>query len=267
MMRLSGEIRLLWRTRPSNQPTSLRFRSPRAKRRRRGLRELASGLEVKMRRLVDANVIGIFIWNLEGRIVEANEAFLHMVQYGPEDLALGRVRWRDLTPAEWHDRDDRAEADLQCDRNLPAVREGVLPEKRKSRAGAGRRRVVRKGGKGWCRFRTRFERAKTRRRGVREEWNSRRVRWSIPRWTPWSPWTEMESSRTETLRRKRFWGGPAWKPWGAGCRKPSFRCRYCLVHAPLPLLLPDPGAGPFSTSESKSLRSAATARNFPSSYL
>ena len=29
----------------------------------------------KIRRLVDANILGIFTWNLEGAIVEANEAF------------------------------------------------------------------------------------------------------------------------------------------------------------------------------------------------
>src|SRR5262249_37705447 len=27
------------------------------------------------RRLVDANIIGIFIWNIEGRVIEANDAF------------------------------------------------------------------------------------------------------------------------------------------------------------------------------------------------
>jgi C4-dicarboxylate-specific signal transduction histidine kinase len=37
-----------------------------------------------------------------------------MVQYGHEDLASGRVRWRDLTPAEWRDCDERAVADLKA---------------------------------------------------------------------------------------------------------------------------------------------------------
>ena len=32
--------------------------------------------EAKVRRLVDSNIIGIFILDLEGRIVEANDAFL-----------------------------------------------------------------------------------------------------------------------------------------------------------------------------------------------
>jgi PAS domain S-box-containing protein len=78
------------------------------------LRELASGLEAKVRRLVDSNIIGICVWNLEGEIIEANEAFLHMVGYSREDLISGRVRWTDLTPAEWWDRDERAVAQLKA---------------------------------------------------------------------------------------------------------------------------------------------------------
>jgi PAS domain S-box-containing protein len=61
--------------------------------------------EAKIRRLVDANIIGIFIWDFDGRILEANEAFLHIVGYDHEDLVAGRVRWTDLTPPEWRDRD------------------------------------------------------------------------------------------------------------------------------------------------------------------
>ena len=37
--------------------------------------------EKKIRRLVDANILGITIWNAEGAIVTSNEAFLCMVQY------------------------------------------------------------------------------------------------------------------------------------------------------------------------------------------
>jgi PAS domain S-box-containing protein len=78
------------------------------------VRELASGLEAKIRRLVEANVVGIVIWTLEGAITEANDAFLHMVQYGREDLTLGRVRWTDLTPPEWRGRDTQALTDLRA---------------------------------------------------------------------------------------------------------------------------------------------------------
>ena len=63
--------------------------------------------ETKVRRLVDSNIIGIFIWHFDGHILEANDAFLHMVGYDREDLVAGRIRWTDLTPPEWHDVDAR----------------------------------------------------------------------------------------------------------------------------------------------------------------
>jgi PAS domain S-box-containing protein len=63
--------------------------------------------EARIRRLVDANIIGIFIWDFQGRIVEANDAFLRMVGFEPEDLVSKPVRWTDLTPPEWLDRDEQ----------------------------------------------------------------------------------------------------------------------------------------------------------------
>src|SRR5216684_5738678 len=69
--------------------------------------------EGKIRRLVDANILGIFIWSLEGAIVGANEAFLRMLQYGRDDPLSGRVRWTDLTPGEWRERDERAVTELK----------------------------------------------------------------------------------------------------------------------------------------------------------
>ena len=78
------------------------------------VRELAKGLEAKIRRLVEANVVGIVMWNLEGTITGANDAFLRMVQYDRKDLGSGRVRWTDLTPAEWRGHDEQAVADLKA---------------------------------------------------------------------------------------------------------------------------------------------------------
>ncbi len=57
--------------------------------------------EAKVRRLVDANIIGILIIDLAGRIIEANDAFLRMLGYEREDLVSGRMRWTELTPPEW----------------------------------------------------------------------------------------------------------------------------------------------------------------------
>jgi PAS domain S-box-containing protein len=70
--------------------------------------------EARIRRLVDSNIIGIIIWDLEGRIIEANHAFLDMLGYSREDLISGRVRRTELTPPEWRDADDRAIAELKA---------------------------------------------------------------------------------------------------------------------------------------------------------
>ena len=69
--------------------------------------------EARIRRLVDANIIGITIRDIEGRILEANDAFLSLLGYDREDLAAGHLRWTDLTPPEWHDRDARAVAEIK----------------------------------------------------------------------------------------------------------------------------------------------------------
>jgi PAS domain S-box-containing protein len=78
------------------------------------VRKLASGLEAKIRRLVEANVVGIAMWNLEGAITDANEAFLQLVQCDRDDLTSGRVRWKDVTPPEWHECDYWALAQLKA---------------------------------------------------------------------------------------------------------------------------------------------------------
>jgi PAS domain S-box-containing protein len=69
--------------------------------------------EAKIRRLVDANIIGIYIWEIEGRIIEANDTFLRMVGFDREDLVSGRVLWTDLTPSEGRDRSVRAVEEMK----------------------------------------------------------------------------------------------------------------------------------------------------------
>jgi formate hydrogenlyase transcriptional activator len=68
--------------------------------------------EEKVRRLVEAGILGIFFATVEGGIVEANQAFLQMLQYDRQDLVAGRLRWEDLTPAEWRERDERSMAEF-----------------------------------------------------------------------------------------------------------------------------------------------------------
>jgi PAS domain S-box-containing protein len=73
----------------------------------------------KIRRLVDSNIIGVIIWELEGRILEANDAFLRIVGYDREDLAAGRLNRRMLTPSEAHELDERNVADMKLSGTIP----------------------------------------------------------------------------------------------------------------------------------------------------
>lgn len=77
--------------------------------------------EAKIRRLVDANIIGIFAWRSpsaderDGRIslLEANDAFLQMLGYDRADFVAGRVPRTGLTPPEWQERDLQTMAELR----------------------------------------------------------------------------------------------------------------------------------------------------------
>ncbi|HEY1140077.1 MAG TPA: AAA family ATPase [Lysobacter sp.] len=62
--------------------------------------------EARVRRLFNSNIIGIFTWNLDGRILDGNEAFLRIVGYDAADLTEGRVGWKQLLPPEWDPDDD-----------------------------------------------------------------------------------------------------------------------------------------------------------------
>jgi PAS domain S-box-containing protein len=63
--------------------------------------------EAEIRRLVEASIVGIFIWNPEGQILEANDAFLRLMGYSREELLSGEMCWTDLTPPEWPDHKER----------------------------------------------------------------------------------------------------------------------------------------------------------------
>ncbi|TCG04934.1 hypothetical protein BZM27_37380 [Paraburkholderia steynii] len=77
----------------------------------RSYRDLAEP-EAQIRRLFDANIIGIVTRNHEGAILEANDAFLRIVGYDREDLVAGRVRWTELTTPESRGRSAHALAEL-----------------------------------------------------------------------------------------------------------------------------------------------------------
>ena len=60
--------------------------------------------DMRLRRIIDSNMIGIAFGNDEGRITEANEAFLQLAGYTREDLVADGISWAALTPVEFHTR-------------------------------------------------------------------------------------------------------------------------------------------------------------------
>ena len=79
---------------------------------RKCLEDKLRSSEAKFRRLFDSNIVGIIFPDLNGNILEANDAFLDMVGYKREDLIRGRVRWDTMTPPEYRPADERSLKEL-----------------------------------------------------------------------------------------------------------------------------------------------------------
>ncbi|WP_224242757.1 PAS domain-containing sensor histidine kinase [Hyalangium gracile] len=78
----------------------------------------------RMRQLVDANIVGLIFWDLEGDITDANEVFLSSVGYTRRELEAGLVNWRSLTPPEWLEQDQQLVAELLATgKHRPAEKE------------------------------------------------------------------------------------------------------------------------------------------------
>lgn len=69
--------------------------------------------EARLRRLVDTNLLGIIHWDIEGRILDANDEFLRMTGYTRTDLDAGRIDWTRMTPDDHRARDARAVEELR----------------------------------------------------------------------------------------------------------------------------------------------------------
>src|SRR5215510_5232102 len=88
--------------------------------------------EARIRRLVDANIFGITLWDRQSRALEANDAFLALVGYSREELASGRMPWPELTPAEWRGVDEQRFAELRATgRSTPVEKEYVRKDGRR----------------------------------------------------------------------------------------------------------------------------------------
>ena len=68
--------------------------------------------ELRIRRLIESNMIGIFFWSLRGPITDANDAFLKIVGYERQDMETGVLDWKELTPPEYMAQDVRMAEEL-----------------------------------------------------------------------------------------------------------------------------------------------------------
>jgi len=58
--------------------------------------------KARIARLADSNAIGIFCWDVEGDITDANDAFFDIIGYQREVLLSKKLKWTDLTAPECH---------------------------------------------------------------------------------------------------------------------------------------------------------------------
>jgi diguanylate cyclase (GGDEF)-like protein/PAS domain S-box-containing protein len=82
--------------------------------------------EARIRRLVESDIIGVYFWAGDGRIAEANDAFLQLLGYTRDQLLAGDLRWVALTPPEYLEADERAMADLRSNGSFTPYEKELL---------------------------------------------------------------------------------------------------------------------------------------------
>jgi PAS domain S-box-containing protein len=73
----------------------------------------------RIQRLVESNIIGILFWDLNGNILDANDAFLRMTGYSRKDLKSGALSWKEITPPEYREVDARVIDELKRAGSVP----------------------------------------------------------------------------------------------------------------------------------------------------
>jgi PAS domain S-box-containing protein len=71
--------------------------------------------DARWQQAFQVDTIGVIFFHTDGRITNANDAFLRMSGYTREDLAEGRLRWDTMTPPEWMERSLEAVKEFKQD--------------------------------------------------------------------------------------------------------------------------------------------------------
>lgn len=69
--------------------------------------------EMRFKKLIDSNIIGVIVAKFDGSIIEANKFFLDMLGYSQKELKTGKIRWDELTPEKWFHLDAKAIEELK----------------------------------------------------------------------------------------------------------------------------------------------------------
>ncbi|MBA1158812.1 hybrid sensor histidine kinase/response regulator [Microvirga mediterraneensis] len=81
---------------------------------RKQAEEVQRTSEARLRTVLEAIPIGAILSDADGRVIEANKAYLDLIGRSLDDLRAGRVRWDEITPPEWLAADERAIAEARA---------------------------------------------------------------------------------------------------------------------------------------------------------
>lgn len=74
--------------------------------------ELLKSKEV-LSRLIDANVIGMTVADLDGELIETNDQFLEMIGYTPQEFIDNGLSWEKITPEQYREIDQQKIIELK----------------------------------------------------------------------------------------------------------------------------------------------------------
>ncbi len=88
--------------------------------------------QLQFKRFTNANIIGVVVEDINGRVYEANDMFLQMIGYTREELQAGKVNWRELTPPEYQKHDEeKIKRILKKGMSQPYIKEYIRKDKKR----------------------------------------------------------------------------------------------------------------------------------------
>ncbi len=69
--------------------------------------------EARFKSIYNSKITGVMFWNADGRVLDANKEFLNLLGYKKEDITIGELNWKDITPAEFAEQDVKLLEEIQ----------------------------------------------------------------------------------------------------------------------------------------------------------